>query len=343
MRAFFLIPGDLNRKTGGYGYDRRVIAEVAACGMTLAPVRLADGFPFPDVAERAATIHALARVPKGAPMLIDGLAYGAFDEAMLNALYGPVIALVHHPLAYENGTPADKAAALKASETAALTRADAVIVTSGTTQSLLVAEFSVPESKIKIALPGTDAAPFARGSGQDGPALLGVGSLTPRKAWTIFIEALHQCRDRAWTATIVGEGPERASLAQQIAMYGLNDRIHLAGEVPETVLNQYYDRADLFVMPSLYEGFGMALTEALARGLPCLASDGVVALRHLPMGSAHQVKAGDVQDMARALRHALDPEIRDTMARNARMASSALPRWTETAQIIADTLRSVAS
>lgn len=342
MRALFLIPGDIDRKTGGYGYDRRVIAEGSAHGVTLEPVRLVDGFPFPTDRERAETIDVIKSLPRGIPLLIDGLAFGAFDQAMLASLNGPIIALVHHPLAYENGTPADKVAALKMSERAALRRADAIIVTSKPTRSLLVSEFDVAETKIGVAVPGTDAAPFAQGSGLNAPAMLGVGSLTPRKAWSVLITALGLCRDADWTLNIVGAGPERATLSHKIETAGLQTRIHLLGEVDETALAEHYNRADLFVMPSLYEGFGMALTEALARGLPSIASDGVVALQHLPEGAAQQVKAGDAESLALAIKALLNPEARLRAADQARAAAASLPRWDETARIITDTIRSVA-
>jgi glycosyltransferase involved in cell wall biosynthesis len=342
LRALFLIPGDINRKTGGYGYDRRVIAEASVHGVTLDPVRLTDRFPFPTNKERAETIDMIAALPHGIPLLIDGLAFGAFDQAMLASLNGPVVALVHHPLAYESGTPADRAAALKISERAALRRADAIIVTSAPTRSLLISEFGVPEARIRVAVPGTDAAKFAHGSGLDAPAILGVGSLTPRKAWSVLIAALDLCRDADWTMHIVGAGPEHAALAEQIGTKDLEARVHLVGEVDEAALAEHYNRADLFVMPSLYEGFGMALTEALARGLPSIASDGVVALDHLPEGAAQIVKAGDIEALANAIKAMLDPKVRACAAESARITAASLPRWDATTHIITDTIRSVA-
>lgn len=342
MRASFLIPGDLNRKTGGYGYDRRVIAEAKAHGLTLDPIALPGGFPFPDENERRTTCDMVRALPAGIPFLIDGLAFGAFDAAMLDALHGPVIALVHHPLAYENGIAPDDAARLKASERAALARAAATIVTSAPTKDILVADYAVAPERIHVALPGTDEAPFAQGSGHDALMLLGVGSLSPRKAWSVLIDALARCKDAAWSMTIAGDGPERLVLEKLIAAQGLTDRVSLAGEVSEQALAHLYDRADLFVMPSHYEGFGMALTEAIAHGLPCIASDGVVAIRHLPPMAVMAVKAGDAGALATALRTAFDNPTRAAMTLRAREAAADLPRWHDAARIIAETIRSAA-
>lgn len=342
MRAFFLIPGDLSRKTGGYGYDRRVIAEASQFGVTLEAVTLPSRFPFPDMEDREHTREVLQSLPPHAPLLIDGLAFGAFDTALLDAVQGPVIALVHHPLAYENGIAPDNAARLKHSERGALARASAIVVTSGATKDILIDEYQVSYERVHIAIPGTDAAPMARGSGEAAPVILGVGSLTPRKAWHVLIEALAPCADAEWRLVIAGAGPERSALEQRIAALGLGARITLLGEVDEAHLHELYHRADLFVMPSLYEGFGMALTEALARGLPTIASDGVVALRHLPPDAARVVKAGDANAMTDALRVAFEPAQRAIMAQHARRAAANLQRWDETARIIVETIRGVA-
>ena len=342
MRASFAIPGDLARKTGGYGYDRRVIAEALARGVTLAPVTLPAGFPFPNEEERAETVRILRALPSDVPLLIDGLAFGAFDDAMLDAMPDRVIALVHHPLAYENGLTDDQAARLRASERAALACADAVIVTSIATRDLLIADFGVPADLIHVAIPGTDEAPFAHGSGQNAPVIFGAGSLTPRKAWNVLIEALAPLKDQAWTLKIAGDGPERARLHSLAASFGLADRVTFLGEIDDATLATCYDRADLFVLASLYEGFGMVLTEALARGLPCIATDGVVATRLLPESAMTIVPANDSAQMSQAIAALLHADERKALAARARDAAPLLQRWSATAQIIVDTIRRVA-
>lgn len=342
MRASFAIPGDLARKTGGYGYDRRVMVEALARGMTLAPVALPAGFPFPNEQERAETVGILRALPSDVPLLIDGLAFGAFDDDMLDAMPDHVIALVHHPLAYENGLRDDQAARLRASERAALACADAVIVTSIATQETLIADFGVPAGLIHVAIPGTDDAPFARGSGEKAPVIFGAGSLTPRKAWSVLIEALAPLKGQAWTLKIAGDGPEGARLHSLAASLGLSDRVSFLGEVDDATLAACYDRADLFVLPSRYEGFGMVLTEAIARGLPCIATDGVVATRHLPQGAVAIVPADDSAQMSQAIAALLHADARQALAARARDAAPLLQRWSTTAEIIVDTIRRVA-
>lgn len=342
MRASFLIPGDLQRKTGGYGYDRRVIAEAMKLGVTLAPVALPAGFPFPNESERAETLRIVQSLASDAPALIDGLAFGAFDDAILDAMPDRVIALVHHPLAYENGLTDDQVARLRASERAALACADAVIVTSIATRDSLIADFNVPATQIVVAVPGTDEAPFAHGSGESWPVIFGAGSLTPRKAWHVLIEALAPLAEREWQLILAGHGPERERLQALVTALGLSQRVSFLGEIDDAMLSACYDRADLFVLPSLYEGFGMVLTEAIARGLACVATSGVVATRHLPEGAVRIVPANDCANLSEAIATLLNAEARATLRAHARAAAPLLQRWNETTQIIIDTVRRVA-
>ena len=123
---------------------------------------------------------------------------------------------------------------------------------------------------------------------------------------------------------------------------GLVDRVTFLGEIDDATLATCYDRADLFVLPSLYEGFGMVLTEALARGLPCIATDGVVATRHLPDGVVRIVPANNSAQISHAIAALLHADERKALAARARDAAPLLQRWSATAQIIVDTIRSAA-
>ena len=153
----FAIPGDLNAPTGGYAYDRRMIAELRELGWRPEVLGLGDGFPHPSALALASAGAALADVPKGRPIVIDGLAFGVMPEAAesLRETH-PLIALVHHPLALETGVTPEQAAALRKSETAALACVRAVIANSPVTARTLVADYGVPAERITIAPPGTD-------------------------------------------------------------------------------------------------------------------------------------------------------------------------------------------
>lgn len=343
----FAIPGDLELPTGGYGYDRRLLAEWRETGVAARHLALPGSFPNPTAGDLDETSRLLLSQASDSILLIDGLAFGAFRENIAASLAGRVVALVHHPLSLETGTAPERARELRASETAALAHAAAIVVTSPATKRLLVADFGVSDARITVAVPGVDAAPRAQGGPRGGgPNLLAVGSLVPRKGYDVLVSALTGVVDRNWSLTIIG-AQDRAprtthALKAQIAAAGLQDRITLAGAVDDATLARAYDTADLFVMPSLFEGYGMVLTEALARGLPVLCTTGGAAADTAPDAAALKVAPGDVEALAKALAGLIDaPARRAAMADAAWAASAALPRWRETAAIVAEVCRKV--
>jgi glycosyltransferase involved in cell wall biosynthesis len=343
----FAIPGDIDLPTGGYAYDRHLLAQWRASGVAAQHLALPGSFPNPGIGDLAETERLLLSQPDDTVLLVDGLAFGAFPESLAAKLAGRVVALVHHPLAYETGTPPARAAALKASETAALRHASAIIVTSPATARLLQAEFDVSEHKITVAVPGVDSAARAKGGPATAPlALLAVGSLVPRKGYDVLVTALAQVKELPWALTIIG-APDRApdtsrALREQIVATGLEGRISLAGAVDDTTVAQAYDAADLFVMPSLFEGYGMVLTEALARGLPILCTTGGAAAETAPDSAARKVAPGDAAALAKALADLIDNQaVRKQMSDAAWATAQTLPRWHDTATIVADICRKV--
>ena len=159
-RLALAYPGDLESRTGGYLYDRRLALELEARGWRVDRLSLPDGFPFPAEADLAATSAALGGLPAGSTVLVDGLALGAMpDLARSSRARLDLVALVHHPLCLETGLTAAQSAALAASERAALAWVRAVIVTSPRTAASLTELFGVPPAKLTVALPGTDVVP----------------------------------------------------------------------------------------------------------------------------------------------------------------------------------------
>lgn len=344
-RIVFAIPGDIDAPTGGYGYDRRLLREWCEAGIAARHLALPGPFPFPTTGNLAATEEMLGATMPDDILLVDGLAYGAFPEALAARFSDRLIALVHHPLMLETGLSPEAAEALRRSERAALRHARATIVTSPATKLLLEAEFGVPAGIITVAVPGTDTAPQAKGSGQDkSPHMLAVGSLIPRKGYGILVEALAAIADRSWTFTIAGSADHApataAELRGEIARAGLADRITLTGGVGAERLSQLYDEADLFVMPSLYEGYGMVLTEALARGLPIVTTLSGAGAEALPDAAALKVPPRNAAALAKALARLIDaPAERRQRADAAWAAAGDLPRWSETARIVAQACR----
>ncbi len=339
----FLIPGDPDLPTGGYAYDRAVAALLPTFGLRPIPVRLPGSFPDPSVADLETCAALVEGLPEGCPLLVDGLAYGAMPVDLVRRFSRPVVALCHHPLALETGISPARAEALRASETAALALAGAVIVTSPATGRLLSRDYAVPAERITVAVPGTAPKPRATGSGGPRLELLAVGSVVPRKGYDLLIAALAGLASRHWRLSIVGADRAPAhgrALEAQIAAAGLGERVRFLGAVGDDTLDDLYRRTDLFVSASHYEGYGMVLAEALRRGLPIVATTGGAAADTVPEGARLKVAPGDLEGLRAALDLAIEDEaLRRALAAAALAAGEALPRWEDTARIVADCLR----
>ena len=343
-RVAFAVPGDLATLTGGYAYDRRMIAELEALGWEIDLVNLGDGFPHPGQEQRKIAQERLAAIPAGRPIVIDGLAFGVLPEvAMQLSPRHLLIALVHHPLAMETGLTAAQAGDLLASERAALATASRVVVTSATTATLLVVDYGVPDDRIVVACPGTDKAPAAHGSADGIVRLLAVGAIVPRKGFDVLIGALATLTDLPWHLAIVGDrgrDPEAAAqLDADIMRYGLGSRVAVPGAVSHERLDELYAGADLFTLASRYEGYGMVFSEAIAHGLPIVATTAGAIPETVPVGAAMLVAPDDAAAFAAALRRAIEhPEERRRMAASARESALSFPNWQDSAKLFARAL-----
>ena len=343
----FVIPGDIDLPTGGYAYDRRVLALLPGLGVETSHVVLPGSYPAPTASALEQTRLAIARTSPRDVLLIDGLAYGAMPADLIRSFDRSIVALVHHPLCLEAGIDEVRAAELKRLETAALALARHVIVTSPLTGRTLTADFGIAENRIAVAEPGTDRAPRAKGSGGARLRLLAVGSIVPRTGYDVLIEALAPLKALAWHLDIAGatdRSPDTVRTVQaMIAANGLGDRVTLLGPVGDAELAALYDRADLFVLASHYEGYGMVLAEALARGLPIVCTTGGASADTVPDGAALKVEPGSPRALAWTLGRAIDDAaIRTTLADNAWAAAQTLPRWDDTARRIAAVIEEIA-
>jgi glycosyltransferase involved in cell wall biosynthesis len=433
---YVVIPGDLETRTGGYGYDRRIIAGLRERGWSVSVRRLDDSFPFPGQAARAHAADVLAQIPSGSTVLVDGLALGALPvEVEREAARLRIVALVHHPLAAETGLDPALAAALETSERRALAFVRSVVVTSRAT-AVRLADYGVSADRITVVEPGTDPAPLAKGSKGVGlsteprasgvpssmslysargepvepratPAassfdrlrtsgvqdrqtpetspqlrvpspqspvpnpepsdvsLLCVATLTPRKGYELLLSALAAIPQRNWRLTCAGSlDRDPATVARvraQLRDNGLEDRVSLAGDMDATALGAEYDRADLFVLPTLYEGYGMAVAEALARGLPVISTatgaieDLVLDNSSVPLAwpepdrrqtdtaAGIVVPPGDLAALTDALSRVVgDADLRSRLAANARGVRDRLPTWDAAAAAMAQALEAVA-
>lgn len=344
----FLVPGDWDSRTGGYLYDRRIVDQLRTAGWQVDVLSPGDGFPWPDAAAAQRARQVVAALPDGALVVADGLGFGVLPElAAAHADRLRWVALVHHPLALESGLTEAQRARLFDSERRALAHARRVIVTSPSTARAL-APYEVPPDRIHVVEPGTDPAPLAAGGGA-GPqalSLLCVATVTPRKGHVLLLEALAGLRERRWHLHCAGslardaqEGRKAQALAGRL---GLAERVTWHGEVDADLLAALYAQAELFVLPSWHEGYGMALAEALARGLPVVSCAAGAIVDTVPADAGILVPPGDADALRAALRRLMDaPEARRALAAGARAAAARLPRWSDAGQRFAAALQSI--
>ncbi len=339
---------DPRRPSGGNTYDRRVCAALAASGWSVRLSAVAGDWPWPDRASRRQLARDLDAVPDGSVVLVDGLVGLAAPEALVPASRRlRTVVLVHSPLS----TLAD-GDDVREREGTVLRAAAGVVTTSGWTRRWLVAEHGLDPAGVQVARPGVDPGPPAPGSDAGGE-LLCVGAVTPVKGHDVLVAALAELSDRAWKCVCVG-ALDRApafvdDLHDAIRDAGMGDRVTLTGPLTGPALEAAYAAADVLLLTSRAETYGMVVTEALARGLPVLACDvgGVPeALGTAPGGRRPGLLSpvGDPSAFACSLRRWLDaPDLRRRLRHAARERGSGLPGWSETADRVAQVLQEVAA
>lgn len=329
----FLAPGPLDTLTGGFVYDRHMVAALAAAGRLGGVHELLGTFPRAAPYDIAAGAAVLAGLPDRAVAVVDGLCLTALGQAVaLHAARLSIVALIHHPLADETGLSERERMAFLAAEKAVLAEVDRVIVTSRPTAKRLL-DFAVEPARVHVVEPGTAtwAKPLPHRPVGAPLRLLSVGTLVPRKGHDLVLRALAGLDDVAWRLDIAGGRRDPAHAAELEAMardLGLSDRVAFLGEVAEADLARLHAEADLFVLATRYEGYGMALADAAAAGLPIVTSEAGTIPEGVARGGAVVVPTGDVAALAAALARLLrDPGRIAELAERARAALVAPRDW----------------
>lgn len=360
-----VVPGPLDQRTGGYLYDARMAEGLRRRGWRVTVHSLRGRFPDADEAARTSMTAALAGMPDGATVLVDGLALGGLPEPVAAERRRlRILALVHHPLSEETGHPPEVRERLAGSERRALAATDGVVVTSRFTARGLP-RFGVDAGRVRVVEPGTDPAPRESAGPPAGspPRLLSVGAVVPRKGHDVLVRALARIAHLPWECDCAGslerDPGHAARVLADVESRGLADRVRFAGECDEAMLAALYAQSALFVLASHYEGYGMVLAEALAHGLPIVSTTGGAIPETVPAAAAVLVPPGDDAALAAALapllaRPGMDgaspsganpsgagrsgAERRAVLAAAARRHAEALPGWDEAAASFAEAL-----
>ncbi|HEY7198031.1 MAG TPA: glycosyltransferase family 4 protein [Gaiellaceae bacterium] len=335
------------RPSGGNAYDRRICQELAGMGRPVQIHQVTGSWPTPDPDAYAALAGVVARIPDRAVVLLDGLVASTAPEVLVReAGRLRLVVLVHMPLGHR---PRRRDA--RAREGAVLAAAAAVVTTSAWSRRRLLELYALPDDRVHVAEPGVDTSALAAGTAASA-ALLCVAAVIPGKGHDVLLDALAAIADLSWDCLCVGSldrDPAFAGeLRRRVLDDGLGERVRFAGPCAARDLDRSYAAADLFVLPSRGETYGMVVTEALARGVPVVAADvgGVgEALGHGADGARPGllVPPDDPGALASALRAWLaDADLRLAWRRAARERRASLPEWSNTASVFADVLTGAA-
>lgn len=320
MRLRLVVPADVDEPTGGNVYD-----------LAVAEAMRADGDEVDVVRCGAADVDAVLRRPWHGATLVDGL-LGCHHPAAVAATRPGV--LVHMPLAWHPHLSRDRTAQLDRREREALHSASVVVTTSHWSAAYLEQQHGV--DGVAVAPPGVERAPV--GTGSSPPLLVHLAALMPHKDQLGVVAALSRLTDLPWQARLVGSAerdPEYSSAVREaVRAAGLTDRVAIPGSLPRDAA---WAGADLALLPSRVESFGMVVTEALARGVPAVVSEtgaaealGVTADGERP-GAV--VPAGDTAALTGVLRRWLtDSHCRDAFRSAALSRRATLEGWDVTAR-----------
>jgi glycosyltransferase involved in cell wall biosynthesis len=345
-----LVPAGIDdpaRPSGGNVYDRRVCAGLAGAGWDVREHRLPGRWPNADEAAHDALARTVAGIPDGALVLVDGLIGSAAPATLVPAADRlTLVLLVHMPL----GEVPDAVEAARFRERAVLSSAAAVVTTSSWTRARLLHRYALAPDRVHVAPPGVDAADLATGSRGAGEFLC-VAAVTPLKGHDVLVAALAAVADLPWRCTCVGSLDRDPSFVQQlrrrVAELGITERVAFRGPRTGAALADCYAAADLLVLASRAETYGMVVTEALARGVPVVAA--AVGGIGEALGPGRDgtmpgilVAPDDPAPLAAALRSWLtDPPLRSTIRQAARDRRAQLAGWDETSAHVDQALTAV--
>jgi glycosyltransferase involved in cell wall biosynthesis len=348
----FVVPDGIDdpaHPSGGNTYDRRLSAGLTSSGWSVDEHPVSGFWTQPDAEALIALDRVLERIPDGALVLLDGLVASPAPEVLLG--HAPrlrLLALVHMPLGHR---PAGgDAQSIRARERAALSAAAAVITTSAWSRRRLIELYGLAGDRVHVALPGVASAELASGTAT-GQALLCVAAVTPDKGHDVLLDSLASVKDLSWRCLCVGsldrDPAYAAALRQRSVTTGLEHRVVFAGTATGADLDHAYASADVLVLASRAETYGMVVTEALARGLPVIASE-VGGVKEALDQAGEQLRPGllvppgDTSALATALRTWLgDVELRARLREAARQRRESLRPWSTTSASVAEVLTGV--
>lgn len=322
MHIRFLVPGNVRHGSGGNKYNAKLAEHLTALGASVETVTVDGDWPVGSPADRQRFAQAL---DGGTTVIADGLvASGAPEEIAGAVKAGTKVWILSHMALAEHGDLESKA----------LAAAIGIICPSVHSAAELQAKHGSLD--IAVATPGAEPADLSAGS--QPKHIVAVAALLPNKDQAHLVEALSQIKDLPWTAALIGSEEADPAYAAEVRAavehHALQNRIRVTGELTGTSLEEQWHQADLSVLLSHSESFGMVVTESLAHGVPVLVRQGTGAVEAL--GGTGAGAAWDPREaLADTLRSWLtDVEIQGSWHENAILARDNLSGWDNTAAIV---------
>ncbi len=334
---------DPARPSGGNVYDRQLCRGLISIGWTVHEHAVPGDWPRPDATALATLAGVLERIPNDAVVLLDGLVASPAPAVLIpHAERLRLVVLVHMPLGHRPAP--DAAAETRTRERTVLAVAAAVVTTSSWSQRRLLELYSLPAGRVSVAPPAVEAAELATGT-LTGETLLCVATVTFDKGHDLLLDALTAMPDLSWRCVCLGSLDRDPAFAERVRRRalddGLGDRLSFVGPRTGADLGRSYAAADLVVLASRAETYGMVIIEALARGLPVITTEVGGVPEALGYG-ANGVRPGllvppeDPPALAAALQGWLrDAELRQHLRQAARERRELLPEWSTTTSAIA--------
>jgi glycosyltransferase involved in cell wall biosynthesis len=355
MRILWVVYGSLERLSGGYLYDRLVVEYLRAHGSEVEVLGIAQP-PYllcPLQAPRLRSLDGFDAIVVDElthPSLFRWAVARARARAGAPSRRPRLVTLVHH-LRCREPLPRPWKAFARAMERRLVAASDAVIANSRATAAA-VEELAGTPPLLVVCPPGCDRLPAMEagpapaagetdrglvGPLRDGAVrLLATGNLIPRKGYDLLLELLSGLTDLPWELRVTGRPVDRRyerRLRALVHRGGLSGRVTFTGELGEERLAWEYRRAQVFVFPSRYEGYGISLAEAVRAGLPFVAFAGE-AIAEAVRGRGLLVAPGDLAGFGAQLRRLLtDASFRERQAALSRELAPTLPRWQDTGRL----------
>lgn len=343
----FVLPNNIDdpaRPSGGNVYDRHIIRGLAAAGWSVREHPVRGAWPHPSATDRLGVAHVLAALPDRAVVLVDGMIGSAVPDLVVEHARRLQLSMLVHMLF------GDQNAGLRSAERRALAAAATIVTTSSWSRRRVLELYPVSPERVHVAFPGVEPAPVVSGS-DTGSQLLCVAAVAPHKGHDVLIDALATIRELSWSCVCVGPLDRDPAFVDRMLRLarerGIAERLRFVGVRAGRDLDAGYAAADLLVLPSRGETYGMVVTEALARGIPAVAAatNGVPeALGRAPDGTLPGilVPPADAPALATALRAWLGrPDLRHELRRSARARRTTLPTWAGSAELVSAALSTI--